>query len=156
MYQKAPNVLPHDYFIISAKELNSNSDIIIPAYANNQVSGNVTTSSNRSGSNGNNGTDRQCGSGGQGSYEVNGIKYTGLAFPASGSGYAFGGGAGSAGGMVNVYQISPDVDPVYPMRGGVPIQTESYNNYAYREGGVGNPITDNACPWGTGKKNNFG
>lgn len=156
MYQKAPNVLPHDFFILDSNIAGTVRDIVIPAYADNAVSGNTQDASHLSGLDGNNGTNRNCGSGGQGSYENKGTQYSGLPFPASGSGYAFGGGAGSAGGTVNVYKIAPDVDSEYPMRGGVPNNAEGWNNYAWRAGGVGTPVTANVCPWGPNRKNNFG
>ena len=46
MYQKAPNVLPHDYFIIEGSIINTNKNIIIPAYTNNKVSKNFRSDKN--------------------------------------------------------------------------------------------------------------
>ena len=76
MYQKAPNVLPHDYFIIEGSVIGSNRNVIIPAYAKNQVpaieqkgGSNCPSTWNL---NGNNGTNRNCGSGGQGCCEYAG------------------------------------------------------------------------------------
>jgi len=130
MYQKAPNVLPHDYFIIEKTYFNSNKDLVIPAYAGNEV---VTTyGSDWNGRNGNNGTNRNCGSGGTGVCS----SYCSNRTSKSGSGYAFGGGAGS-GGSGGAYGGGADpinVDPIYPMRG-----SNGVNASDLFQGGVGNP-----------------
>ena len=125
MYQKAPNVLPHDLFIIEKNEFDGNKDIIIPAYANNQVSRALDYNSKVNGANG---TNRQCGSGGLGSAARRYWPMT------SGSGYAFGGGAGT-GGILGYYEGSYIIDSTYPMRGG----SAEKDNGALYSGGVGNP-----------------
>ena len=149
MYQKAPNVLPHNYFIIEGKYFGSERDVTIPAYADNGIPRtnlqNNDSSKNiaRTGINGNNGTSRQCGSGGTGCAGLIGNNWQAKYIGATGSGYAFGGGAGS-GGMywgeisTSTPSSSPDVDSTYPMRGG----NASINNYsgAISGGGVGNPV----------------
>lgn len=148
MYQKAPNVLPHDLFIISKQDA-YNKDIIISAYANNAIPRTYTSGvDSLIGANGNNGTDRQCGSGGAGAYGWNdGGRYVG----ATGSGYAFGGGAGSGG--VFFLSDSPDVDSIYPMHGGD--GAPNNNQQGFNGGGVGNPV-GNAKGKTTDYINNFG
>ena len=124
MYQKAPNVLPHDYFILENEIAGTAKDIIVSAYADNAV----THGSGKT--NGANGTNRNCGSGGTGSPSY-------VDKPViSGSGYAFGGGAGSGGfnGAYNTEVSIVSVDSTYPMHGGKG-QTVS-GSYS---GGVGNP-----------------
>lgn len=139
MTGKGPNVLPHNYHIAYSED-GFDEDVIIPAYANNAVPGNTTRTWSRTGVNGNNGTNRQCGSGGTGSINSNnqyGDKYVG----ASGSGYAFGGGAGS-GGVTGVSSLEiHNVDPIYPMCGG---NGYSYTYYA-ASGGVGIPAGGNSA-----------
>lgn len=131
MYQKAPNVLPHDLFIVEKQEFGggrSAQTIIIPAYANNEAS---RQAGNSNKINGINGTDRQCGSGGIGSASA-------IYQPAkSGSGYAFGGGAGS-GSMNGGNNYSGSyVDSTYPMRGA---NGQNLNSgESLYQGGVGNP-----------------
>lgn len=141
MYRKAPNTLPHDYFIIQGNIIGSNKNVVIPAYANNQV--------NTSG--GLNGTNRQCGSGGLGNVMDRGREgnlgyYNGDSV--SGSGYAFGGGAGTgaciAYGMVWDQLIqkkkAASVDQEYPMRGGASQLIYYDNNYqGNATSGAGNP-----------------
>ena len=146
MYQKAPNVLPHDYYIIQGSVIGSNRNIIIPAYANNAKEG-------LTGSSGNNGTNRNCGSGGVGG-STSGPGKTGVG--KSGSGYAFGGGAGSGGAFL-VYRggTSPDVDSEYPMHGG---NVSGYNTWGYNVGGVGNPPGPTKAEYQESSqyRNNFG
>ena len=140
MYKKAPNVLPHDLFIIDKNNFGS-KDIIIPAYANNAVPRTKVNSQNNNqvtGVSGVNGTNRNCGSGGTGCCgtvdyfdESNYPLYLG----ASGSGYAFGGGAGSGGIFINGNTASsPNVNTTYPMRGG---NGATWNSWGLNEGGVG-------------------
>ena len=138
MYQKAPNVLPHDYFIIEGSIINSNRNIVIPAYANNAVTKNFSNN-NRNGANGANGTNRNCGSGGTGTNDSNqNVSST------AGSGYAFGGGAGS-GASGGYYEAIPpvSVNATYPMRG-----SNGVGNVREYLGGVGNPS-------GTGNYSNY-
>ena len=132
MYQKAPNVLPHDYYIIQGSVIGSNRNVIIPAYANNQVTTDYYANNSSNGTNGQNGTNRQCGSGGTGS--CGSLYNTKIA--TAGSGYAFGGGAGSGGGggAYNGGVCPISVDSVYPMRGSDGV---SANDNFF--GGVGNP-----------------
>lgn len=133
MTGKGPYTKPHDFHIIYEKDEIFSFDVIIPAYANNQV-GPLTKSVTAKGLNGNNGTNRQCGSGGTGSINSNnggGAKYVG----ASGMGYAFGGGAGSGGETGTASNSIHNVDTTYPMIGG---HGYSYTYY-YANGGVGNP-----------------
>ena len=135
MYQKAPNVLPHDFYIIG-KQDSYNKDIIIPAYANNNI---LKSKVSMTGINGTNGINRNCGSGGTGCFgwypENDG--YIG----ASGSGYAFGGGAGSGGRFWKGNDEIFNVDSTYPMRGG---KASQFNGYGYYNiGGVGNPPGEN-------------
>lgn len=146
MYQKAPNVLPHDFYIIG-KQDSFNKEIVIPAYANNQIPrSQVSDISGMIGVNGNNGTNRNCGSGGAGCC---GWTWGGTV-GATGSGYAFGGGAGS-GGVFNNTTSSPDVNSIYSMRGG---DACDYNGYGkINHGGVGNPPGSSV---NTTNKNNFG
>jgi len=142
MYQKAPNVLPHDLFIIEKNDANSSVDIVIPAYANNSV-GN-TTGNGYSGLDGNNGINRQCGSGGTGA-TVYGSP-SGNTLPLSGSGYAFGGGAGT-GAMACYTEYHPsyiNVDSTYPMRASTFEDTGYYRDmtggaHCSCAGGIGNP-----------------
>ena len=147
MYQKAPNVLPHDYYIIQGSVIGSNRNVIIPAYANNQI----PRSQAQTGTNGNNGTNRQCGSGG-----VGGSDYASSqpgTVGASGSGYAFGGGAGSGGSFLYYSGCqSPNVDEIYPMHGGA---GGSDNTWGTNGGGVGNPVGLNNGTRTT-NLNNFG
>lgn len=163
MYQKAPNVLPHDLFIMDKSE-GMNQQIIIPAYANNSQENNITNLQDASFSiaviNGNNGTSRQCGSGGLGSGWIrygDGNLHPGYGSK-SGSGYAFGGGAGSGGVVREDWSqtYASIVDEIYPMR--------ASNGYItggtyFAQGGVGNPIGSNTI--GVGEyvrvmNNNFG
>ena len=121
--------------------------LIVIAYANNKVAAieqPKQTNSPTWALNGNNGTNRNCGSGGQGCCEYAPNQY--IQQPnrlgASGSGYAFGGGAGSGGafwyyGGSSYPKRTPDVDATYPMRGG---NGGEYHTWQYNEGGVGNPI----------------
>ena len=145
MVAKAPNVLPHDYFIIEGTVVGSNKNIIIPAYANNKIARYKITSNSDTrilqGANGNNGTNRNCGSGGTGCCGNNSNVYYGESdttyIAASGSGYAFGGGAGS-GGSFAYYRVSAaDVNTTYPMRGG---DGATHNTWMFNCGGVGNPV----------------
>ena len=147
MYQKAPNTLPHDYYIIQGSVIGSNRNVIIPAYANNQV----PRSQAQTGTIGNNGTNRQCGSGGCGGSDY--ASSNPGTVGASGSGYAFGGGAGSGGSFL-YYEgnQSPDVDEIYPMHGGA---GGGYNTWGTNVGGVGNPAGLNNGTIST-NLNNFG
>lgn len=115
MYKKAPNVLPHDYYIIQGSIINSNRDIVIPAYADNGVPSQKLSQGICV--NGNNGTNRQCGSGGTGAVKwwmsTAGTNTVG----STGSGYAFGGGAGSGCIINGPNNVGNNVDSVYPMRG---------------------------------------
>ena len=126
MTGKGPNVLPHDWFILGEDDY-AGSDIVIPAYANNRVERSYASN------NGNNGTNRNCGSGGKGS------NCNGLIIGATGSGYAFGGGAGSGG----AYNGGINVDSTYPMRG----SNGESGGYA-ASGGVGNPSGANSIGYG--------
>ena len=130
MYQKAPNVLPHDLFIIDKNSFGGSKDVIIPAYAENQVTKNF--GSDKNGANGNAGTNRQCGSGGTGS----GNSQNGGYNSTSGSGYAFGGGAGSGGFKSSVGCAPISVDSTYPMRG----SNANGRDNSFYSGGVGNPV----------------
>jgi len=141
MYQKAPNVLPHDYFIIEKTYFDSNKDLVIPAYANNGSTNGGT-----------NGTNRNCGSGGTGNCNNSGdgvIRKN--PYGVSGQGYAFGGGAGVAGilhrgtsmdesGRSYFESVAPST--TYPMRGGVPTRTPGEGYYS-ATGGAGNPYGGN-------------
>lgn len=138
MTGKGPNVLPHEYVILQSDSVFD--DVIIPAYANNRVERKSITSFPFAwdGTPGKNGINRQCGSGGQGASTSGNDSTLNKRMGATGSGYAFGGGAGSGGksGQTNtVFEIDVDVDPVYPMKGA--------NGFAYgwfsASGGVGNP-----------------
>ena len=165
MYQKAPNVLPHDLFIIPRIEFGGKADVIIPAYANNgkeNTSIDPTTSSfDLSELNGNNGTDRNCGSGGLGANHFRqgprASDYLSGYGTISGSGYAFGGGAGSGGVALDVRgtTYNNSVNSIYPMRA-----SDGYKNtgYYFASGGVGNPKgTDSAVgQYGTLATNNSG
>ena len=157
MYQKAPNVLPHDFYIIG-KQDSYDRDIIISAYANNAVSRRIYVNNETIAKNGNNGTNRQCGSGGTGGagQKTYTSSIQNLQVGASGSGYAFGGGAGS-GGATSV-ESSPDVDTTYPMRGGDSCTFTFSTGGAV--GGVGNPVGLNHAVSNTGannkRNNNFG
>ena len=133
MTAKGPNCLPHDWFILGKDEYDG-SDIIIPAYANNRVPAKQGTSLNlRIAPNGNNGTNRNCGSGGLGTkYEY--MRIVNCTIGASGSGSAFAGGAGSGGCCLS--DRGPDVNTTYPMRGG---DGGNGNIDGVRQGGVGNP-----------------
>ena len=162
MYQKAPNVLPHDYFILESGIAGTAKDIVIPAYADNAAGGHKISKDpfNVCGDNGNNGTNRNCGSGGTGSLDrLENSQYNVNAYISkSGSGYAFGGGAGSGGGYgyINEYYSSPDVDATYPMRGGDPVKVRMAD-LAYCVGGVGNPVPSNYSLWAQPPdSNNFG
>ena len=143
MIARCPNIKPHNLFLIEGAYVNSSSNIIIPAYANNKIARYQIASSSdtriQNGKNGNNGTNRNCGSGGQGCCVSNAYVYsadTPCYMGASGSGTAFGGGAGS-GGTFGYYRVSaPDVDTTYPMRGG---NGANHNTWVYNCGGVGNP-----------------
>lgn len=129
MTAKAPNVLPHEWLIVN--NLDGLDEVKIPAYANNRVNRVAFGSRyNHTVPNGNAGTNRNCGSGGSGgAYELTSVG-------ATGSGYAFGGGAGSGGCCGNAVNTSssPDVDTVYPMRG-----SNSHTLRSTTRGGVGNP-----------------
>ena len=138
MTGKGPNILPHEYYLIGQSD-GYDGNIIIPAYANNEVpSRSGINYEINYGLNGNNGVNRQCGSGGHGCKfryysTMIGERAT---MGASGSGSAFAGGAGSGG--VGRTDISDNVDPIYPMHGG----DGGHNGiapYTENQGGVGNP-----------------
>lgn len=159
MYQKAPNVLPHDYFIIEKTYFDSNKDLVIPAYADNSQTDTLSdvyasqTEENKALKNGINGVNRNCGSGGLGNSSIY-DSYANCSYGAkSGSGYAFGGGAGTGAGISNTKGITAEacsVDSIYPMKGGD--SKETNNPGYYQIGGVGNPPGG-----GNGiKTNNFG
>lgn len=156
MTGKAPNVLPHEWFI--AGQLDGYADnVTIPAYAHNEFidnslhSANVTGKYNGSGQfsaltghKGNNGVARNCGSGGTGAIGI-GLGEIHAYYATSGSGYAFGGGAGSGGltkrAGINETLAQRDarsVNQTYPMRGSNGV---SYNDPQYdgAGSGVGNP-----------------
>ena len=149
MYQKAPNVLPHDLFIMD-KQNYGNKDIIIPAYANNQK---IDPAG------GNNGTNRQCGSGGCSDWvyfnSLGNHTYSRFAIP--GSGYAFGGGAGSGGiisGQTNYngtqgQDQQASVNSTYPMRGG-----NGYGGDPIMGGieGIGNPNGNRGSQYQSGTR----
>ena len=149
MTAKAPNVLPHDWYLVGKVD-GYDENVVIPAYANNgvipsYVSENGTRGISGSKCPGSNGISRQCGSGGCGSFGrsiATGATHSGYLYP-SGSGYSFGGGAGSPalyGDTSAINQPKQPKNPTYPMRG------ESYDNYL---GGVGNPS-------GSASQQNFG
>ena len=133
MTAKGPNILPHDYYLIGQGD-GYEEDVIVPAYANNEVPRRTAYGWDLNyGYNGNNGVNRNCGSGGHGSkYTYPGTETTTVG--ASGSGYAFGGGAGS--GAVTYSDVGDDVDPIYPMHGGDGGHTGMYGT----QSGVGNPL----------------
>jgi len=138
MTGKGPNVLPHEYVIIQNDSIFD--DVIIPAYAGNRIERRALTAMPYAydGIMGNNGTNRQCGSGGQGVATSGNSSNLNKRLGASGSGYAFGGGAGAGGksGADNTtFESNADVDPIYPMRGSPGF---SYSWYT-ASGGVGNP-----------------
>ena len=137
MTGKGPNVLPHDYLLLSKFDnYGEDSNIVVLAYANNGLPRKSfaawTTVCN--GNNGNDGTNRNCGSGGQGSSYPNGSNLV-LYLGTSGSGSAFAGGGGGAG--LDSYSASNvrDCDTTYPMRGG-----SSAGGTFGADGGVGNPV----------------
>ena len=138
MTGKGPNVLPHEYVIL--KDDSIFSDVIIPAYANNRIKRRVINSMPYifDGTSGKNGTNRQCGSGGQGVSTASRDADVNKRLGATGSGYAFGGGAGAGGKSGNantVYESDVDVSTIYPMRG-----SPGYSyTYFSASGGVGNP-----------------
>lgn len=139
MTGKGPNVLPHEYVILQNDSIFS--DVVIPAYANNRLKRKIISSfaGGVDGASGKKGANRQCGSGGQGA----GIGYSSgepanKYLGATGSGYAFGGGAGAGGkaGTSNtVFESNVDVDVTYPMRGAPGFAYTYYGG----SGGVGNP-----------------
>ena len=165
MYQKAPNVLPHDFFLIGTDDQFS-ENVIIPAYADNSKTSDIpwnTSTTTASQHNGIDGTNRNCGSGGLGSalnqsgtpskLVSKGVK--------SGSGYAFGGGAGSGGvstytgtSIGSSYIKATSANETYPMRGGNGYQEQGY----FASGGVGNPKGNNTSAFSPGIliDNNFG
>ena len=136
MTGKGPNILPHEFYIIGESD-GYDENIIIPAYANNQTEGYYDTK-NQYGIKGNNGVNHQCGAGGMGgNYVFDGANSW---FHTNGSGYAFGGGAGSGGAISSYAQTSDkgcSVDQTYPMRGGRGVGGTSNDFRAL--GGTGNP-----------------
>ena len=142
MYQKAPNVLPHDYFIIQGNLINSNKNLIIPAYAENGIPRQNLSQSIYI--NGNNGTYRNCGSGGTGSVKwwmgTGGSNTVG----ATGSGYAFGGGAGSGAVTNGPDESGYDVNSTYPMRGSNWGGALDTSRLGHVNGGNGNPTGANS------------
>lgn len=163
MYQKAPNVLPHDYFILESNIAGTAKDIVIPAYADNASNA----------VNGIAGTNRNCGSGGTGSlcdysgnnqFSIANVTWGGVALNTivqSGSGYAFGGGAGSGGCCISRITSSGtdelgrnevrncNVNTTYSMRGGTGIKGTDYT-HGTAIGGAGNP--DGGIVFGDGIK----
>lgn len=134
MYQKAPNVLPHDLFIIG-KQDSYDKEIMISAYANN----NTNTST------GTNGTNRNCGSGGWADRtDTLHADHVKSSYAIPGTAYAFGGGAGAGSTVSRSYNQSEgsqsSVNSIYPMRGGEPKNFDGAYNAA---GGVGNPYGGN-------------
>ena len=142
MYQKAPNVLPHDYLIIEDTYYGGARDIVIPAYAGNAVSRQNLDQTRYV--NGNNGTNRQCGSGGTGSIKwwmgTSGTCTVG----ATGSGYAFGGGAGSGAVTNGPGEAGNDVNSTYPMRGSAWGGSLDTSRLGHVNGGNGNPTGANS------------
>ena len=147
MTGRGPNILPHEYYILGETD-GFDENIIIPAYANNGVSWSYSGAYNgNNGSDGNNGVNRQCGSGGgpsniggyNGSSTGPSVKETGK----TGSGYAFGGGAGCGGTNGGIFSSTPDfsVNSTYPMRGSNASRNASYPDGG--PGGVGNPPGNN-------------
>ena len=137
MTGKGPYTTPHDYHIINVADNIFSQNVTIPAYANNAAA--RISGWDVNGRNGNNGTNRQCGSGGTGRLSSNnsgGGKYVG----ASGMGYAFGGGAGSGGETGTSSSAIHDVSTSMPMVGGAGY---SYSYYA-ATGGVGQPAGANS------------
>ena len=136
MTGKGPNILPHDWYILGkADKYGVDSNIIIPDYANNGVSFNFGQAF-QDGVNGANGINRQCGSGGGGSFITpNSSTYYYSYDGKTGSGSAFAGGAGSGSGSYGGY-----VDTTYPMRGSNGNGIATQDGY---QGGVGNPPGSN-------------
>lgn len=145
MYKKAPNVLPHDLFIIPRQEFGGSRDVLVSAYANNGRLNDYLEAQGYTDSDfdGINGTNHQCGSGGLGQawYITAGVvssdKHVGYGTK-TGSGYAFGGGAGS-GGIVSPNKgayFDNSVDSTYPMHGSNGMKQSSYY---FASGGVGYP-----------------
>lgn len=167
MYQKAPNVLPHDFFILESSIAGTARNIVIPAYADNalvysiQDPGASQSVENKATKNGQNGTNRQCGGGGLGCSTY----WNSFVNPAynsvSGSGYAFGGGAGSGGSIGNKnneYSELVSVDSTYPMRGGDGHGTnyDQMLTISHLLGGVGNPVGARGDLHSVELNNNFG
>ena len=141
MTAKGPNVEPHDWLILGKSDnYGESNDILISAYANNQVPSRTASYYDLNYAyNGNNGINRKCGSGGHGcKFTYNSKDSTTVG--ASGSGYAFGGGAGSGGVQHN--DIGEDVNSIYPMRGGPGGHTQNNDKSIVTEGGVGYPRGD--------------
>ena len=144
MTGKGPNVLPHDWYLLSKYDkYGADDNIIVSAYAYNSV-----TSTNAV-CNGAAGTNRNCGSGSSGYLTTS----RGTFYFKTGSGYAFGGGAGTGGVNDGAGSWNPSatlyVDETYPMRGSRGYgyrNNNDHNNFGY--GGVGNPAGDNYDSWG--------
>lgn len=136
MTGKGPNTLPHDYYILHNDPIFE--DVIIPAYANNRLERRAVSAITASGLHGNNGTNRNCGSGGQGAATAGNYSMLEKRLGASGSAYAFGGGAGSggkAGGYNSTFEANCDVDTTKPMVGAPGYVYGYYGS----TGGVGQP-----------------
>lgn len=134
MTGKGPKVLPEDILVFEPNSEHKSGGLLIPAYANNSKTITISHSSQGSGGNGINGTDYNCGSGGNGAHTCGSgsIQTTFV----SGSGYSYGGGAGS-GGRTNLSGASSDskVDSTYPMIGCNGVVSGYYSAMQ----GVGNP-----------------
>ena len=143
MTAKAPYTLPHDWNIVGQMD-GYDENVVIPAYANNEVKNiNPITGTKH----GNNGISRQCGSGGGGNWGYfTGTTPRSINLGNSGSGYSFGGGSGTGGvsGGFNLanYDFSSTcgVSATYPMRGGDAATNAYWPNF----GGVGNPAGTNS------------
>lgn len=142
MTAKGPNILPHEYYIIGETD-GYDTNVIIPAYANNApLSTNATC-------NGNNGVNRQCGSGGSGARYSSRGSYRFR--PGSGSAFAGGAGTGGYANSVGSWYPNPSiyVDETYPMRGGNGVGYRCNNDCnAFGYGGVGNPPGNGYDSWG--------
>lgn len=133
MTGKGPNVLPECILLFDETEMPETGRVLILDYANNQknITNNDTTNDARTLRKGNDGTGYNCGSGGIGAIITNSGTIQG--FMQSGSGYSYGGGAGTGNNVCN--NSNNIVDTIYPMHGSDCILSYYYSG----DGGVGNP-----------------
>lgn len=142
MTSKGPNVLPEDILLFTESDPYKNR-LLIPAYANNARTVSGLTGNDRNSANhytnkrGIDGTGYNCGSGGCGGSHISNVSdnRANLTF-ISGSGYSYGGGAGTGGYGAYGETLTLRVDSTYPMRGGNAKFSGDYN----ATGGIGNPI----------------